>query len=97
MTITTGTNGNKVKFIEVTSQSWLEVPRVTSSTLVIQNQGYVEVYWLISTVMPQSLEEPCFMLAPRSIERTISDFESTAHKVFVRAHTSSARVAFQAG
>jgi hypothetical protein len=94
MTITTGTNGNRVKVIEAIATEWREVPREGAASVVLQNQGFSDLHWVISTATPTTLEDPSMMLLPRSLPITIRDFATADHKLFVRAWTNSVRAAF---
>jgi hypothetical protein len=92
--ITTGTNGNRVKWLEAVATEWRLVPRETAASVVIQNQGYADLCWVVSTVMPTNLDEPCLIEPSRSKPITVRDFESAGHNIYVRAWTNTARVAF---
>jgi hypothetical protein len=96
MTITPGTNGNRVSTLVAVSFEWREVPRGTASALTIQNAGSGDLLWIEATVAPSSQGEPAFIQPAALPPITIRDFASADTKIFVRAFSQSINVPFSA-
>lgn len=71
--------------VTATATAWTEAPRDVSASVVLQNQGYGDVYVHIAASAPGSLEAPGLILS-RLEEKTFRDF-TTGHKLFVKARS----------
>jgi hypothetical protein len=79
--------------VMATPTAWTEVPRGVVTSIVIQNQGYNDVFWAVNPTAPTTLSDDGMMLVRGTIQ-TLSDFPSSSHKVWVRSYGGNSKVVY---